>query len=178
MLNVRNHPDARFNVLLAEDLQHAPEHWTRQLPRLLEPQGVRSYVARTGSEAVEIVQSVRIHAAVIDVDTPPSSIASRRSGASGSAAAGGLWLLDVLRRVQHRPPVVVVNDVRLSPVQVQRLLNEALRLGAFSVINRPDDLEHLLAVMRRLLDRTYRGQWPPPEGDPNVENPGEPARRS
>lgn len=188
MVSARVHPGSRFNVLLAEDREHSVEHWFHQLPRLLEPQGVRSFVARTGNEAMQIVESVQIHAAVIDLDTPPGAPTrrpapgSKTAGAAGRAAGinpgGGLWLLDVLRRASHRPPVVVVNDVRLPPAQVQRLLNEALRLGAFSVVDRPNDLHDLLVVLRRLLDRAYQGQWPVP-GDPSTDQPdGGPSRRS
>lgn len=178
MLNVRNEPGARFNVLLAEDQPHPVEHWTHQLRRLLEPQGVRSFTVRTSREAMDLVESVEIHAAVIDLDTPPGTISRRTAQPagrlSGDALAGGLWLLDLLRRAQQRPPVVVVSDIRLAPAQTQRLLAEALRLGAFSVLQRPSELDELLAVMRRLLDRQYRGQWPSATQPPHPG--GEPPR--
>ena len=41
-----------------------------------------------------------------------------------------------------------------------RALNEALRLGAFSVMEKPVDVEQLLGVFRRLMDKRYRGNWP------------------
>ena len=43
-----------------------------------------------------------------------------------------------------------------------RLLAEALRLEAFSVLDRPVELEQLLEVLRRLLARYYGGLWPEP----------------
>ncbi len=153
MVNVRLHP-ARFNVLLTEDREQAEEHWVNQLPRLLEPQGVQAYVARSGKEAVDITMSVRIHAAVVDIATPGES-----------SDAGGLWLLEMFRRLPDRPPTVVVNNRLITQRQAQRLLADALRLGAFSVVNRPNDLDELLAVFRRLIDRRYRGQWPASQDD-------------
>lgn len=153
MVNARHQP-ARFNVLLTEDRRHADEHWVNQLPRLLEPQGVQAFVARSGREAVDITMSVRIHAAVVDIATPTE-------GESVSAGTpGGLWLLEMFRRLPDRPPTVVVNNRLITQRQAQRLLADALRLGAFSVVNRPNDLDELLAVFRRLIDRRYRGQWP------------------
>lgn len=160
-------PDARFNVLLTEDREHSAGHWTRQLPRLLQPQGVRSYVARTGREAVEMVNDLEIHAALIDLATPQDA-PSRNSATgetstaspSGLGDAQGLWVLEVLRRLPQRPPVVVVNSRAIASNQAQRCLNQALRLGAFSVVNRPSDIEDMLAVIRRLIDRQYEGAWP------------------
>jgi CheY-like chemotaxis protein len=167
MVNVRpqSHTagQGRFNVLLTEDREHAIEHWTRQLPRLLKPQGVTAYVARTGREAVEIVETVQMHAALIDLSTPADE--NEPATIRGLPTPGGLWLLEVLRRLPNHPPVVVVNSHALTPRQIHRFLNEALRKGAFSVVNRPVQLEDLLAVIRRLVDRQYDGAWPKPFDD-------------
>ncbi len=158
-------PDARFNVLLTEDRDHAAGHWTRQLPTLLQPHGVRAYVARSGREAVALVNDVEIHAALIDLATPqdPRSMGPGATGAGASSGYGeaqGLWVLEVLRRQPNRPPVVVVNSRAIARNQAQRCLNQALRLGAFSVVNRPSDIEDMLNVIRRLIDRQYEGAWP------------------
>jgi DNA-binding response OmpR family regulator len=155
-------PNARFNVLLTEDREHTAGHWTRQLPRLLEPQGVKAYVARTGREAVEMVNDLEIHAALIDLATPQDDVANQPAG-TGSSPVGeaqGLWVLEVLKRQPTRPPIVMVNSLAIARIQAQRFLNDALRLGAFSVVNRPSDLEDMLAVIRRLIDRQYEGTWP------------------
>ena len=155
-------PDSRFNVLLTEDRNHAPGHWTRQLPRLLKPQGVRAYVARSGREAVDMVNDLEIHAALIDLATPQTDPREAPPGSESSplGQAQGLWVLEVLKRRPNRPPVVVVNSRAIARTQAQRFLNQALNLGAFTVVNRPNDIEDMLAVIRRLIDRQYEGTWP------------------
>ncbi len=146
----------RFNVLLTEDRGHGDEHWINQLPRLLEPMGVRTYVARSGREAIDMAEARRIHAAVVDLATPLAD-ASRGPASAGDA---GMWLLELLSRLPNRPPVVVLRQPAISFREAERMLREALRLGAFSVLDKPVGLEQLLAVFRRLLDQAYRGQWP------------------
>ena len=166
MNDTASQPNPRFNVLLTEDREHSVGHWTRQLPRLLEPQGVKAYVARSGREAVDMVNDLEIHAALIDLATPqddpqlPGVTGSTPGLASGGGGAQGLWLLEVIRRLPQRPPVVVVNSRAIARIQAQRFLNDALRLGAFSVVNRPSDIEDMLNVIRRLIDRQYEGAWP------------------
>jgi CheY-like chemotaxis protein len=157
-------PGGRFNVLLTEDRVRPDEHWTRQLPRLMQPLGVEAHLAATGKQALQLAERVTFHAAFVDLATPVD-----RPGAAANAptAEGGLWLLQVLQRRTARPPVVVINS-RATRQQAVRLLNDALRLGAFSVINRPDDLHPLLTVIQRLLDRHHQGQWPTPPGSPNA----------
>lgn len=154
-------PASRFNVLLTEDRDHAPGHWTRQLPTLLQPQGVRAYVARTGREAVAMVSDLEIHAALIDLATPQEPRTTPGSASAvGYGDAQGLWVLEVLRRLPNRPPIVVVNSRAIARNEAQRCLNQALKLGAFTVVNRPSDLEDMLNVIRRLIDRQYEGAWP------------------
>lgn len=158
----------RFNVLLTEERSYPQEHWTRQLPRLMEPMGVRSYLARTGEEALQITTRMTIHAAVIELGTPRSAGPAR-----AATEPGGLWLLNVLSRQANRPPVVIVNNRALTSAQISKCLHEALRVGAFSVVNRPSHLESMLAVIRRVLDRHFDGAWPPPE--PNRPSPNDPS---
>ncbi len=174
MVNVHPQSSARLNVLITEDRPHAPEHWTSQLPRLLEPQGVAAYLARSGHEAIDVAQRVQIHAAVIDWGTPigagdhrtTAETDSPLQGFSGNASSGrlgmtaGLWLLELFKRLPNHPPVVVVRGPAYSQRQFDRLMREALRLGAFSVVSKPVDLEHMLTVFRRMIDRRYRGTWP------------------
>ena len=174
----------RLNVLLTENRPHAPEHWTSQLPRLLRPQGVDAFLARSTDEALELAGQRRMHAAVIDLATPapegrpgvtPAPTdrhddVRRRAGASGRRArptapgnvAGGIWLTELFKRLPAGPAVVIINSPAYTDKQLERLLHEALRLGAFSVMNKPVQLEQLLVVFQRLLQRRYAGVWPEP----------------
>jgi CheY-like chemotaxis protein len=168
-----NSPGGRFNVLLTEDRVRPDEHWTRQLPRLMQPLGVEAHLAATGKQALQLAEQVTYHAAFVDLATP---VDAPGRATNTPAAEGGLWLLQVLQRRTARPPVVVVNS-RATRQQAVRLLNEALRLGAFSVVNRPDDLHPLLTVIQRLLDRHHQGQWPTPTpapGNASTPNPDPP----
>ncbi len=149
----------RFNVLLTQDREQHIEHWTSQLPRLMRPLGVEAFVATTGRQALALAEEHQIHAALIDLHTPRGDQAGH-AGTTGSG--GGIWLLEVLARRPQRPPVVVVNTRTYTPAAAQRYLNTALRLGAFSVIDQPIELDQLLRVIQRLIDRNYRGQWPTP----------------
>ncbi len=145
------HDRFRLNVLLTEDRSREDEHWTRQLPRLMEPLGIHAELASTAREALEAAERTKFHAAVVDLYTPVSR------GKTGDA--GGLWFLQVMHRREERPPVVMVNS-RNTRQHTVRLLNDALRLGAFSVVNRPVHVDALLHVIARLLQRHHGGQWP------------------
>ena len=161
MLNVRPPKpdpapsDARFRVLLTEDRARPDEHWTRQLPPLLRPLGVEAEIAADSRQALDILESTPIHAAVIDLNTP----------APQNDSAGGLWLLQVIHRLPDAPPVVVVNSHSYSQKQSGRMLNQALDLGAFSVVNWPVQIDTLLSTFQRLIERAYNNHWPPDSPD-------------
>lgn len=167
--------DARFRVLLTEDRAHADEHWTRQLPAILRPMGIDAFIASTGQQALELIQNDPIHAAIIDLATPkvarPTPTGKPEPQEPTPGGGGGIWLMQVLQRLPNRPPVVVVNSRSYSQRQVQRLLNQALTLGAFSVVNRPVKLDALLCTFQRLVERAYNNTWPPPEGGGRIHPP-------
>jgi len=161
MVNVRPQPAppepaSRFSVLLTQDRPRTGVHWTHQLPRLLEPFGVRSYVANTGRDALELAERNSIHAAVVDLATPYGNASDTRRT---DRLAAGFWLLDLMRRLPERPPVVAVSNTA-TRTEIDRVMTEALRLGAFTVITGPISLEALLNAFQRVVDRRYHGQWP------------------
>ena len=165
------HSDAKLNVLLTLDRPHASEHWTTQLPRLLEPQGVAAYAVTSLQEAVRVATQLPIHAAIVDLGTPmgaepqrpgggrETSIGGGISGADGGDPSG-LWVLELFRRLPHRPPVVVIHNPPRSRREGNWILSQSLRMGAFSVLNKPVQIDQLLSVFQRLVDRQYRGIWP------------------
>ncbi|MCE9591082.1 MAG: hypothetical protein K8S99_11215 [Planctomycetes bacterium] len=145
---------ARFNLLLTQDRSHGGEHWTEQLPRLLGPQRIHAFVARTADEALAVAEEVDIHAALIDLATPPGT--SRRI----RGRSEGLWLLELFRRLPQCPPVVVIQNSAQERRMLDRAMHDALRLGAFSVLRKPVEIEQILTVLSCLIDRTYHGHWP------------------
>lgn len=160
-------PGGRLNLLLSY-AGWRPESWADQLPRLLEPMGVRSLRADTGRQATSLIQTHRIHIAVVDLGLPLDNPAAPDPAAA--LAEGGSRLLELLARLEAPPPTVVVKRGK-SQRDDARELSDALRHGAFAVIDRPSgtrDLELLLEVLRRALSRFYAGRWPhcPPEHPP------------
>lgn len=154
----------RFNVLLAQERTQSQQPWAQQLGQLLEPQGVRAYVAYTGREALATVDQVVFHAAVVDLATPRDA-----ADRAGEPEPGGLWLLELMHRRQFRTPVVVVDSRPVAGRDLERALNRALKLGAFTVVSRPRTAESVLAAVQRIIERRYRGRWPSPEPPPSHE---------
>lgn len=129
--------------------------WADRLPRLLEPMGVRALRAATGEEAGRIIATGPVHIAVVDLGLPLGE---------GEAAneEGGVRILQVLGRLGHPPPTVVIKRDRARRDE-GREIRHALHAGAFAIIDRPSaqrDIELLLEVLRRALTRHYQGRWP------------------
>ncbi len=142
----------RLNLLLSQAGWRG--EWAEQLPALLEPMGVKSHRAGSGREASAVISAVPIHLAVVDLALPFDT--------TPKPEPAGCRLLDLLRRLDHRPPTVAVRS-STTQREATRDLQTALRMGAFAVIDRPNtsrDLELLLEILRRALDRYYRGCWP------------------
>jgi DNA-binding NtrC family response regulator len=144
-------PAHRLNVLLTD----TDQPWALHLPRLLEPHGVRAIRVTGVEQAVEAIEREPIHAAVVEMD-------AGLGGSLGLAdtAPRGLKLLRILQRLTPTPPTVVVRGRRFDRRLDDRLLTEALKLRAFSVLDQPVELEQMLEVLRRLLQRHYGGVWP------------------
>src|SRR5687768_1222541 len=92
----------RFTVLLANE----QESWHATVARLLEPQGVQTVSARTGREALSVIEKTPIHLAVLDAQMPQ---------------LGGLQVMKIMREMHKAPPTIMLADDLTS-----HLLREAL----------------------------------------------------
>jgi DNA-binding NarL/FixJ family response regulator len=126
--------------------------------------GIVSHTAHCGVEASELIRTIPIHVAVVDLAIPLDG----RSDPAFTDDAG-IRLLEVLSRLDSPPPTVVIKR-GLSGRDDNREMTAALRAGAFSVVDRPrdaNDLESMLEVLRRILVRFYQGRWPGAVPPPN-----------
>ncbi len=127
-----------------------------QLPALLQPLGVECLRVSSGHEATDILRTVTVHIAVVDLAIPlrPGDDASARRSEAGAR------LLQLLRRLDAPPPTIVIRPPQPSLRENARTLSDALREGAFAVLDRPVHMEALLEALRRVVRRHYRDHWP------------------
>jgi CheY-like chemotaxis protein len=133
-------PTNRFSVLLAQAQDSAAPLWQDTVRRLLEPHGVTTVAARSGREALDLIQRGRIHVAVLDQQMPQ---------------LGGLQVIKIMREMPAAPPSIL-----LAQHLTDHLLQEALGMRVFSVLSKPVDLNMLLDALARVLRRHYRSKWP------------------
>jgi CheY-like chemotaxis protein len=132
----------RLTVLLADD----QERWHQTVRGLLEPQGVHTISARSGREALQMIESQPVHVAVLDHQMPQ---------------LGGLQVIKLMRELHKSAPpaILLANDL------TSHLLREALGMHVFSVLSKPVDPNQLLDALARVLRRFYESRWPGHEGE-------------
>ena len=124
-----------------------------QLPRLLGPFGIRSLTAKNGEEAVQMIEKSDIHIAIVDLAIPLSE-------GSVDRRPGGERVLQLLRRLNPRPPTIVIRPQQTSSRENSRSLARSLQEGAFTVVDRPAMIETLLDALHRVLRKHYADRWP------------------
>lgn len=132
------------------------ESWADRLPALLEPMGVHSLRVRTAREAERAIRTNPVHIAVVDLGLPLDA----SSSTPAPAEEAGPRVLELLRRLDSPPPTVVVQQAR-SARDANRHMSAALRCDAFAVVDRAAaDVELMLKVLQRCMQRFYHGRWP------------------
>jgi len=123
--------------------------WAVAVPQILGAHGVNVIQARSGVEASNVIRSVTVHIAIVDLALPldGSSI--------GSSEPAGVRVLQLLRRLDAPPPTVVVRPPQATRREASRGLVDALLDGAFSVVDRPCHPETMLRIMQRIMDRHF-----------------------
>jgi len=118
---------------------------------------VHSLRVRTAREAERAIRTNPVHIAVVDLGLPLDASSTTPAPATEEA---GPRVLELLRRLECPPPTVVVQQSR-SARDASRHMSAALRCDAFAVVDRAAaDVELMLKVLQRCLQRFYHGRWP------------------
>ena len=129
----------RLTVLLANE----QEGWHQTVRGLLEPQGVQALSARSGREALNIIEKQPVHVAVLDQQMPQ---------------LGGLQVIRLMREMKPANPSPAA--ILLANQLTNHLLHEALGMHVFTVLAKPVDFNVLLAALARVLRRYHESKWP------------------
>ncbi len=189
---------SRLNVLLTRPVPPAsvrvdsppPPDWQELVRQLLAPLQVQTFVAASGSDALDLVERHVMHLAVVDAQLPPGN----------QPAMDAMTVLRLIHRLSRPVPRGTIADhgpaseasgrehaePRSIPVSgltgdrhlrqgaftggplvillvrrtEDRLIREALRQDVFSVLPDPVRVNDLLDVMARALRRCYGEGWP------------------
>ncbi len=109
--------------------------WSRAVEEMLVPRGIRTMVASSAGEAVDILAGSRIHMALVDID---------------SQVVNGLSIVRAVRGYEPMLPCI------MASAQCERpMLSRALALDVFSVIAKPVDTVILQRQLNRLFIKKY-----------------------
>jgi len=120
-----------INVLASQ----ADWAWPMALRDIFQPRGVNLLVAQGTNDFVQIIQQKRIHTTIVDMDSEKSS---------------GMATVRIIRMEYPMLPCIM-----LASCTCESILNKALQLDVFSVIDKPVDLNVLREQLNRLFIKKY-----------------------
>ena len=120
-----------INVLASE----ANWAWPQALRSIFEPRGINMLVAVSPGEFVNVIEHKRIHAAIIDMDCEKSN---------------GLTTVKIIRAGYPMLPCLM-----LTSHACETMLDKALELDVFSVIDKPVDMGLLQGQLNRMFRKKY-----------------------
>ena len=109
--------------------------WADALTEMFEPQGIAVRRTANGPETISVVEREQVAVAVLAVEQP---------------RLDGLSVLRMIRGVNAALPCVLV-----SPQASRLVMEQALGLGAYSVLETPVDTDIMAQVMREIFLKFY-----------------------
>ena len=109
--------------------------WPEALRYIFRPRGVNLLVAENAADFVNIIRNKRIHTTIVDMDSQHSD---------------GLVVIKIIRMNYPLLPCIL-----LTNTAGESLLEKALRLDVFSVIDKPVDMSILRQQLNRLFIKKY-----------------------
>jgi DNA-binding NtrC family response regulator len=110
--------------------------WPEALKSIFQPRGINLLVAGNSSDFINIIRNKRIHTTILDIDSEKSS---------------ALAMIKIIRMSYPMLPCIL-----LSSNPGQELLDKALQMNVFSVIDKPVDMNILREQLNRLFIKKYK----------------------
>ncbi len=157
-------PARRLNLLLSYG-GWREDAFSTVLPPILAPRGIDCFTARSADEVSSFIRSAVVHIAVIDLGIPmhpPQPRSSSLAEGVSRTVAGGARVLQLLRRLEQPPPLILVRPPQADPTESARTLRAALHDGVFTVVDDPtgpNGMEHLLRALKSCVDRHFAHHW-------------------
>jgi CheY-like chemotaxis protein len=120
-----------YSILITDDDRGCRE----ALREIVEPEGYRTLLASSGEEALDIVRERPVHLVLLDMQMPTLT---------------GLETLQLVHQLNARLPCVLV-----TADATERLMRQALRAHAYSVIAKPVSKNVVLYTVVRALLRAH-----------------------
>ncbi|MFQ5429909.1 MAG: hypothetical protein ACE5E1_06325 [Phycisphaerae bacterium] len=136
-----------FNVMIAH-AGHSP--WAEGLARSLAPLPLELHRPKTADQTFDLAATRRMHVAVVDDDLPD---------------AGGRGVVRRMRGAGLHLPCLLV-----CRMPDQRVLQDAMQLDVFTVVEADAQGELLPPVVLKLVRRIYRVEWTIPGGFDQANN--------
>lgn len=127
-------------ILLVED----DESLRRAIGKALRNAGYEVHEAPTGREAMRVLDSAEPDLVLTDINMPEMD---------------GIEVLLAFRRARPHVPIITMSGGGLLPKQL--LLRNADALGAAVSIEKPFELQDLLAIVGRMLEKAAAASAPP-----------------
>jgi len=110
--------------------------WPEALKSIFQPRGINLLVAGNSSDFMNIIRNKRIHTTILDID---------------SEKASALAMIKIIRMSYPMIPCIL-----LTSSAEQELLDKALQMNVFSVIDKPVDMNILREQLDRLFIKKYK----------------------
>ena len=120
------------NVLASE----ANWAWPEALKSIFQPRGINLLIAGNASDFLNIIRNKRIHTTILDIDSEKSS---------------ALAMIKLIRMSYPMLPCILLTDFA-----GQTILDKALQMNVFSVIDKPVDMNILREQLDRLFIKKYK----------------------
>ena len=120
----------KINVLVVDDLKSS----RLTLGGILEDEGHNVVLAENGYQAIEAAKQVPFDLVFMDIKMP------------------GINGVQTFREVKKTNPNAAV--IMMTAYSVEDLVREALEEGAYAVVYKPFDMEHVVSIIESALHRT------------------------
>jgi len=120
----------KTNILVVDDLRSM----RLTLGGILEDKGHNVVTVENGYQAIEAVREAHFDAIFMDIKMP------------------GINGVQTFREVKKIDPKAVV--IMMTAYSVEELVKEALEEGAYAVVYKPFDIDRIIAIIEKLLERT------------------------